>query len=77
MKEQLDYEEYDDWSIISIMTYIKDNIIQIILFFSVFVIIYVVEHITQFNAILYSTPPPTLVQNKKVKTIKNPKKFKK
>jgi hypothetical protein len=77
MKEQLDYEEYDDWSIISIMTYIKDNIIQIILFFSVFVIIYVVEHITQFNAILYSTPPTTLVQNKKVKTIKNPKKVNK
>ena len=77
MKEQLDYEEYDDWSIISIMTYIKDNIIQIILFLSVFVIIYVVEHITQFNAIIYSSHPPMLVQNKVVKTIKNVKKVKK
>jgi hypothetical protein len=77
MNKQVDYEEYDDWTIGSIMTYMKDNIIQIILFLSVFVIIYVVEHITQFNTMLYSSPPPTLVQNKGVKTTKNSKKVKK
>jgi hypothetical protein len=70
MNEQIDYKEYDDLSIISIMSYIKDNFIQIILFFSVFVIIYVVEHINHFNTILLSSPPPMLVQNKRVKKVK-------
>ena len=55
MKEQL---EYDNLSFISIMSYIKDNIIQIIMFFSVFVIIYLVDHISNINAILFSMPPP-------------------
>ena len=36
--------------IYSILTYIKDNTIKILLFITVFVIIFAVDHISNFNA---------------------------
>ena len=36
--------------IYSILTYIKDNTIKILLFIAVFVIIFAVDHISNFNA---------------------------
>jgi hypothetical protein len=47
------------------------------MFLSIFVIIYLVEHINHFNAIIFSPTPTALVQNKGLKNIKNPKKVKK
>jgi hypothetical protein len=70
MKEQLEYDESDNLSFISIMSYIKDNIIQIIMFFSVFVIIYLVDHISNINTILFSMPPPIPLPLQKHKNVK-------
>ena len=50
---ELEYNELSVWDVNSIINYIKDNYIQILLLISVFVIIYIVDHISNINAILY------------------------
>ena len=74
MKEQIEYEEMDEWTFFSVISYIKDNIIQIILFFSIFLIIYIIDYVSNINAILSSTPYPILLDKKKIKKAKNFKK---
>ena len=76
MKEQFEYDEYDNLSFNSIMSYIKDNFIQIIMLFSVFVIIYLVDHISNINTIIYSMQPqiPIPIPLKKQKNFKKNKK---
>ena len=58
MKNNVELEYNDDsvWDVNSIINYIKDNYIQILLLISVFIIIYIVDHISNINAILYGLP---------------------
>jgi len=48
--------EFSLWDINSITNFIKDNVIQILMLLSVFIIIYVIDYITHINAILYGLP---------------------
>ena len=62
-------EEFSIWDIF----YTKDNFIKFLLLLSVPVIIYIVDHISNINAIIFSFPSSVIglpVQNK----IKTPKK---
>jgi hypothetical protein len=77
----------DEWDIYSILTYIKDHTIKILLFAAVFVIIFAVDHISNFNAKLLTlqtsmpaldTSSNPLRQIKKlIKTTKKQKNIKK
>jgi hypothetical protein len=53
---ELDYNNDSVWDVNSIINFIKDNYVQILLLISVFVIIYIVDHISNINAILYGLP---------------------
>lgn len=78
MKESDEYEELSIWNIKSIIDYIKENFIQILLFISVFIIIYIVDYISNINAVLFSMPSPIpVVNNKKLQPLKRRKNFKK
>jgi len=75
MKEDLEYTQVDDWNFVSIINYIKDNIFQFILLFFVFVIIYVVDHISNINAAIIANsmtlqPLPQIQKQKKHKKFK-------
>jgi len=56
MKEQIEPENYEDdfsfYNINSLIDFVKNNIIQILLFLLVFVIIYIVDHISNINTML-------------------------
>ena len=58
--------DYDDdfsfYNINSIVNYIKENFVQILLFILVFVIIYIVDYIYNINAILFSIQQPITQQ---------------
>lgn len=49
-------DELSIWNMNSIFTYIKDHIIQILMLISVFIIIYVVDHISNINTTIFSMP---------------------
>lgn len=49
-------EELSIWNFNSILNYIKQNFIQILLLFLVFVIIYIVDHLSNINATIFSMP---------------------
>lgn len=51
-------KEINNFNIIDFFLFIKDNFIKILLLLSVFIIIYVIDHITQINSILYGLPSP-------------------
>ena len=68
---------YDDsdWKISNIFEIIKENVASFLLLFVVFGIIYVVGHISNINAILYSMPAMNIPS--KPDNIKRPKRSKK
>jgi hypothetical protein len=49
-------DELSIWNMNSIITYIKDHLIQILMLTSVFIIIYVVDHISNINSAIFSMP---------------------
>ena len=64
----MDYTNYDEFSKLDIETvfhFVKENTLQLLLLVLVFVIIYIVDHITNINAILYAAPiSNTILQQK-------------
>lgn len=60
-------ELYDDdfsfWNFNSVVNFYKDKYFQIFLFFSVFVIIYVVDYISNMNAMIFAAPSIIPKQN--------------
>jgi len=70
---ELEYNDLSDWDVKSIINFIKDNYIQILLFISVFIIIYIVDYISNINAILYSLPTAIPGQTHQVKITKKNK----
>lgn len=70
----MDYETEEQWTIYSIMEYISENFIGLILLLFTFFIIYFVDYINRLNSILLSpqSPNPILpfkVKSKKVKKL--------
>lgn len=53
-------DTFDDdlsiWNMNSILAYIKDNFIQILMLLSVFLIIYGVDYISNLNSMIFSMP---------------------
>lgn len=68
---------YDDsdWKISNIFEIIKENVASFLLLFVVFGIIYIVDYISNINAILYSMPVMNI--SSKPDNIKRPKRSKK
>jgi hypothetical protein len=66
----IDYDEYSIWDIKSILNYIKDHFIQILLLLLVIIIIYVVDHISNINAVLFGIPSAINVKVNKLENIK-------
>lgn len=55
----MDNNNYDEkFTISSVLIYIKENFIGLSLLLLAFFIIYIVDHINQFNIALFSTPSP-------------------
>ena len=67
---ELEYNDDSVWDVNSIINFIKDNYVQILLLISVFVIIYIVDHISNINAILYGLPSAIPGQTKQKKSKK-------
>jgi len=68
-------DELSIYNFKSIVHFIQNNIVQIILFILVFVIIYVVERVTHFNTMLVAIQQQQIMkdQMKKSKNTKNNK----
>jgi len=58
MKTDFEYDDFNIYDINSIISFIKENAIQILLLLLVPVIIYIVDHISNINAILFGLPSP-------------------
>jgi len=69
-------DDFSNWNIETIVHFIKNNIFQLLLLILVFVIIYVVDHITNLNAILYAMPLPNMISSQQANTAKPRKKSK-
>ena len=60
-KEINDYiEEISLWNIHSIFIYIKEHIVSFLLLLLVIIIIYIVDHISNINAIIFTLPSPVI-----------------
>lgn len=68
-------ELYDDnfsfWNFNSVVNFYKDKYLQIFLFFSIFVIIYVVDYISNMNAMIFAMP--SVIPGKTGKPVKRVK----
>jgi len=62
-----DFNNFSTWNLNTILTFIKENVIQILLLLLVFFIIYIVDYISHINAIIFSNPVQQMPQksNKK------------
>ena len=58
MKEDIEYSDFNINDIHSIMNFIKKNYIQLFLLLLVPIIIYIVDHISNINAVLFGLPSP-------------------
>jgi hypothetical protein len=58
MNTDLEYDDFNIYDINSMFTFIKENAIQILLLLLVPVIIYIVDHISNINAIIFGLPSP-------------------
>jgi len=73
---EINYENLSEWDLISIINFIKDYFIQLLLLILVFVIIYIVDHISNINTIIFSTPSvipnskSNIIHPKRRKTLK-------
>ena len=55
---EFDYQDLSIWNINSIIEYTKENFIQILLLILVVFIIYIVDHISNLNAVIFAIPSP-------------------
>jgi len=70
---EFNYQEISIWNLNSIINYLKDNFIQILLLILVFVIIYTVDYISNINTMIFSNTQalPILKQKKIIQKYKN------
>jgi hypothetical protein len=67
------YENENQWKMYSIMEYMSENFIGLILLLSTFFIIYFVDYINRLNSVIFNPPLPKPMKQIKVQF----KKFKK
>jgi hypothetical protein len=69
----------DEWDFYSILNFMKENFVQILLLILVFVIIYLVDHISNINSAIFGLPStiPGITSSQPQKKIKISKKNKK
>ena len=62
-------ETNEQWTLYSIIQYISENFIGLLLLIFAFFIIYAVDHVNPINSILFAPqlPVPTKVKSKKIK----------
>jgi len=76
------FEDEDSfWNIKSILNFIKENFIQILMLLAVFAIIYTVDYISNINSAIFSMPSaipglPSLQNKQKIPLIKGKKNLK-
>ena len=73
----MDYTNSDEgsnWTPEMVFQFVKENILQFLLLLLVFIIIYVVDHITNLNAILYAAPISNTILQQKPTASKRSKK---
>jgi hypothetical protein len=58
MKTDIEYGDFNIYDINSILGFIKENFIQLLLLLLVPIIIYIVDHISNINAIIFGLPSP-------------------
>jgi len=58
MNTDLEYDDFNIYDINSMFAFIKENAIQILLLLLVPVIIYIVDHISNINAVIFGLPSP-------------------
>ena len=58
-------DEVSNWTPETVFQFIKENILQFLLLLLVFVIIYVVDHITNINTMLYAAPMSNAILQQK------------
>ena len=61
-------DEFPPWNPETVFQFVKENIVQLLLLLLVFIIIYVVDHITNINAILYAAPMSNTIPQQKPAT---------
>ena len=66
--ENTNYDEFPSWNPETVFQFVKENILQFLLLLLVFVIIYVVDHITNLNTILYAAPISNTILHQKPST---------
>jgi len=57
-------DEVSNWTPEMVFQFVKENIVQLLLLLLVFIIIYVVDHITNINAMLYAAPVSNTILQK-------------
>lgn len=64
--ENTNYDDLSTWTPETVFQFLKENIVQLLLLLLVFIIIYVVDHITNINTMLYAAAPlsNTILQKK-------------
>lgn len=68
----MNYGSEEEWTIYSIIEYISENFVGLILLLFTFFIIYFVDHINRLNSVLLSPPVPFVplkVKSKKLKKL--------
>ena len=55
--ENTNYDDLSTWTPETVFQFLKENIVQLLLLLLVFIIIYVVDHITNINTMLYAAAP--------------------
>ena len=75
MNTDLEYDDFNITNINSIINFIKENTIQIFLLLLVPVIIYIVDHISNINAMIFGlqSPVPGLASSSQNEPPKNQK----
>ena len=58
-------DEVSNWTPETVFQFVKENILQFLLLLLVFVIIYVVDHITNINTMLYAAPMSNAILQQK------------
>lgn len=66
----MNYGPEEQWNIYSIMEYISENFVGLILLLSTFFIIYFVDYINRLNSVIFSPQSPIPVLPVKVKSKK-------
>jgi hypothetical protein len=73
MNTDIEYDDLNIYDINSILGFIKEKYIQIFLLLLVPIIIYIVDHISNINAVIFGLPSPVITASQPPPPEKNSK----